>query len=672
MAASNSDERAVRPSGPGPDVVARLLGHPAAYGFTALLLLALFAWPFIGNTDRVAPTKDPAYYTWRTEALISETPLGLLDIEGPNGMFAAGYRVAAPVIGGLLRQVGDIGSLTVTIFLMVGLPVMIALLLAGFARRLIRDPLIWHAVAFTSAGLLLTPPFVGYLDNVLCLFFLAAGLYFVRAETWPARSALFVMLLLAGFTHPTTLIIFCGALGLMSAVRFVANRFDLRDVIRSDAWMLGTGVAAVVTTVAIWSIGLWGRPVSLAEAALPPPYGSDFFVARMMLWIDAMRPALNGPLFLLGIGVLIVRGAQTWREHEDRIAVVWLAPLVGLFGFIAGLAYPYYRFFNTTLSWVLLAGLGAGIALRFFIVRGRAQPLYLLGAIAVAIILATNLTHGLQVSGWTKVKNQWLAPEARADLDELRDAIFLEDRDRPIVFVVDDEPPDPFQIYGFSKLSGNTSRYGLPAGQIDRGYLYLGSLENLLAGKPTETGDPTYDKLSRDFLADTQEGIEKAGQAPVIVVAEAFNPAGANAAFAAGERDEAPEGLATLDDDTQVWTLHDAAVANWTEDGPVGLERSGLPEEPPGAALHLGRVLLGLIVLLVPGVILLPKVLRNASLADALGLVPALSLAVLSLVGVVVLAVMRAPFSGTLAWMTAGAAVVVAIIFRIGPRRQAG
>jgi hypothetical protein len=120
-----------------------------------------------------------------------------------------------------------------------------------------------------------------------------------------------------------------------------------------------------------------------------------------------------------------------------------------------------------------------------------------------------------------------------------------------------------------------------------------------------------------------------------------------------------------------VWTLHDGGVYQMTENGPVGLERSGLPEEEPGLLLHIGRVLLGLAVLFVPGVLLLPKVLRDATLADALGLVPALGLALASVIGVIVLAVMRAPFSGSLAWMTALATCVLAFILRIGPRRQA-
>ena len=81
----------------GPRRVDRVLGHPLAYLATAVLLLALFGSTFITNPDRVAPTKDPAYYTWRTEALVSEDPGTLLDLQGAFDMFAGGYRVAAPM-----------------------------------------------------------------------------------------------------------------------------------------------------------------------------------------------------------------------------------------------------------------------------------------------------------------------------------------------------------------------------------------------------------------------------------------------------------------------------------------------------------------------------------------------------------------------------------------------
>jgi hypothetical protein len=633
------------------------LGRPLAFLATALVLLTIFGWTFWTNTGRVAPTKDPAYYTWRTEVLISEDPATLLEIEGPNGMFAGGYRVAAPVIGGLLRHVAGVSSLSVTVFLMVGTPVLTALLLAGFAYRHRRDPLLFHAVAFASAGLFLTPPFVGYLDNVLCLMFLAAALHFIgpARDSWAARLALGSLLLLSGLTHPTTLVIFCGVLGIIAGARLLVRRFNLRSVLRDDGPMLLSAFAACVVTLAIWTLGVWGRSTSLSESALPPPYGSDFFVDRMVLWIEAMRPVLNGPLLAIGLVGLLLAGRRAAEDDLARVSVLWLAPLVGLFGFVAGLAYPYYRFFNTTLAWVLLVGVGAWLVMRFFVhvsSKGGAARIALLGVVAVAIALATNVTVGLEKSGWTNLNSQWLSEQERRDLDALRLSLAAESRDRQVVFVIDDEPSRPFQIYGFSKLSGNTSRYGLPHGQIDRGYLYLGSLESYLAGMPTTRGEETYDDLSRDFLADVELG--RTSEGPIVVVAEVFNPAGPNSELLAADASE-------IDARGQeVWLVRDGTVtSSSTPQGARDVQTTSAVA--PAGAGHLLRVAGGLLLLVLTGVLALRWLLPDATFAEGLGLAPVLATGLLTITGFVVLAVIRSPFSAGPAWISCAIALGVSI-----------
>jgi hypothetical protein len=602
----------------------------------------------------------------------------LLEIEGPDGMFAAGYRMTAPILGGLLRRIAGVSSLSVTTILMVVLPVLISLLLASFVYRNMRDPVLWHSVAFASAGLLLTPPFVGYLDNVLCLFFLATSLFFLSgtAYSWQHRAGFTVFLLLAGLTHPTTLAIFCVTLGLFAAARFVFSRFDLRGTLRADGWMLACGAASVALTVAIWTVGVWGKAVSLGEAALPPPYGSDFFVDRMVLWIKAMRPVFTGPLFLIGLVALLATGRRVVEDDVGRVAILWLAPLAGLFGFVAGLTYPYYRFFNTTLAWVVLVGIGAGVAIRFFLSlarRGGAMAVVALGAIAVAFMLGSNLAAGLSTSGWTKEKNQWLEPTTKQELDELRAALAVESRDRPVIFVIDDEPPEPFQIYGFSKLSGNTSRYALPPGQIDRAYLYLGDFDELVQGRPTERGDATYDRLSRVLLDDARAGVEAAEDPPIIVVASAFNQNGANVELAsqsAGRLPAVTDGSLPEEWGVHgapfVWTVSGDAIYEWTSEGPVGLERSGLPPEDPGPA-HLLRVVAAIALLLLPGAIATRFVIRNRVAAVWLALVPALAAGLLSIAGFVVVGLVREPFTVATAWMTLALAFVLALAWRFIP-----
>ncbi|MDP9068658.1 MAG: hypothetical protein M3N53_10005 [Actinomycetota bacterium] len=676
MATTTLTDRAQAPAVPTAPMspVDRVLGKPPAYVLTALVLLSLFAWPFISDQDRVAPTRDPAFYTWRIEALMTEEPARLLEIEGPNGMFAAGYRVTAPVLGAFLRQIPEVAQLSSVTFMMVGLPVLTALLLAGFAYRERRDPVMFHAVAFAAGGLMLTPPFVGYLDNILVLFFLAAALPFLAPsrESWPARLALGLLLLLCGLTHPTTLVIFSLVLGVMAVIRLVVRRFDLRSVIRDDGPMLVTAFVATVLTVAIWIIGIWGRSVSLAEAALLPPYGVDFFLDRLLLWVNAMRPLLNGPLLVIGlVGLLAKRPWQRLGEDDlTRVSVAWLAPLVGIFGFLAGVAYTYYRFFNTTLAWVLLVGVGAYFALRFFIdraQRGGVNTLAWVGVLAVLFILATNFTTGFRLSGWTNPNNQWMEPQTRKDMDALRAYLSTQDPDRPVVFVVDDEPPQPFQIYAFAKLTGNTSRYGLPPGMIDQGYLYLGSLENYLAGEPTEReGNRTYDELSPDLLDDVEKGIARSGQEPIVVLASTFNEKGANAEIAAPAEVNGGGGVFDFVNLTpDVVMVDDGAVT-------VNGQPTNVIDDfvEPNGPLHLVRLIAGLLLLLIPGFIAFKMLLPDGELPEALGMVPALSAALLSFTGIVVIAVARGPFTLALALVSLVLAAVIASL--LGGRSGSG
>jgi hypothetical protein len=225
------------------------------------------------------------------------------------------------------------------------------------------------------------------------------------------------------------------------------------------------------------------------------------------------------------------------------------------------------------------------------------------------------------------------------------------------VFVTDDaDAAESFQIWGVTKLAGNTSRYGFPHGQIDRAYLYLGSLGNFAAGEPTLNGTETYDKLSPALLEDAQAGIERSGEEPIVVVADIFNATGSNAEFAVTG--------AGAPADLEVWRIHEGAVITQNERTPG----AGEPSEEPGGNLLVTIVLLPL--LLIPGFIAYKGFLPDAELPEALGLVPALSAGLLALSGIVVLAVARAPFSSALVWIAFVLAAVLASL--VGARSGAG
>ena len=98
MTSSTLTERARREPAAGSSKLDAWLGHPAAFLATAAILLLIFGWTFLVDPGRPAPADDPAYYTWRTEALVANEPVTLLEATGPLDMYSGGYRVTTPVI----------------------------------------------------------------------------------------------------------------------------------------------------------------------------------------------------------------------------------------------------------------------------------------------------------------------------------------------------------------------------------------------------------------------------------------------------------------------------------------------------------------------------------------------------------------------------------------------
>src|SRR5207245_3162281 len=92
----------------------------------------------------------------------------------------------------------------------------------------------------------------------------------------------------------------------------------------------------------------------------------------------------------------------------------WLLPYAGCFGFLAGLTYPYYRFMNTTLAIVVLAGMGAWVAARFFLRRFRAAGV--LGVVAILAGFGFIFASGL--GPWTSQAPtaRWAGNGSRAGL----------------------------------------------------------------------------------------------------------------------------------------------------------------------------------------------------------------------------------------------------------------
>ena len=71
-----------------------LLGSWWAIALTAVALGLSLAWRFLADPSLSAPTRDPAWYTWRAQVILDANPNRVVQDWGPNGLFAAGYREA--------------------------------------------------------------------------------------------------------------------------------------------------------------------------------------------------------------------------------------------------------------------------------------------------------------------------------------------------------------------------------------------------------------------------------------------------------------------------------------------------------------------------------------------------------------------------------------------------
>ena len=148
------------------------LGSWWMVGGFALLMLLVLGWQFLADPSLSAPTRDPAWYTWRAQVILEGDPVRVAE-ECPNGLFAGGYRVTVPLAGALLQQVVGIDRYTFSAYLMIGIPILTGLALGAALLRSRRDPLVVLTTLLATVALFLTTPYVGYLDNITVLFLLA-------------------------------------------------------------------------------------------------------------------------------------------------------------------------------------------------------------------------------------------------------------------------------------------------------------------------------------------------------------------------------------------------------------------------------------------------------------------------------------------------------------------
>jgi hypothetical protein len=635
------------------------------------VLLLAFGWTFLRDPSVSAPTRDPAWYTWRSNLMMNDDPGLIAGDWGPFSMFGGGYRVSVPLYGSILQRVAGIDLYTFSAFMMVGIPVLTGLALGAFSWRKRRDPLLFLLVMLATAALFMTTPYVGYLDNITILFFLAMILAFFEPgrTSWGARTALFLLGIVAAYTHPTTCVIFGASLMAVFGLRVLTSRFHLGPALKELGPSLMSVGFGMILGLASWLASPWGTAGSLADAALPPPYTREVFMKRLDGWVSSLQPAIIVPLVLLAIGWTIWR-ARRDQERSDgfgTISTLLLLPFLGTLGWIAGATYPYYRFMNATLALFPLAGLGAYVAIKWL---GRRDGVAKIAGVLASVLIVGSFGYvwvsGRDAAQWADPDNQWIDQPTRTALAAARAIVEGEPADSPIVFVVN--YGDTYQSYGWAKTFTNVSRTGLPGDAVKRSMTYFGAVEDLLAGQPTALTDATYNKMSRGFNRElTALRAEYTGE-PVVFLVRQFNQGTVNEDLL----DSGDPSVVSIGDDIAVVTgqgLASPSPAAIEEARASEAEVAGFYASHPGIFGNLGHnlwVVVALALLLVvPGLL----ASRFFELDDAwlrVALVPGISIALTVIAGVLVVAVHRAPFGTADGWASLGLATAFAAGLRIG------
>jgi len=655
-----------------------VLGRPLFLVAAVVLLVVLFGWQFLQDPTITVPGRDPAWYTWRAGLIAQDDPGKIANDWGPFSMFSGGYRVTVPLTGALLEGTAGTDRYTFGAFFVIGMPILAGLAMAAFAYRHRPDPLLYLLTLLASAGLFLTTPYVGYLDNITVLGLLAMLLAFIgpARESWGARSAVFLFGFVAAFTHPTTCVLFGLVLLAAFGWRVLTSRFSLAKALSSDGpALIATGTGMIFGLV-LWVVGLWGPGgvALLKDAALPPPYTQEFFMGRLTDWVWSLRPAVTFPLILIALGSVILAARRT-RERADTyslVSIMYLAPLFGVFGFVAGVSYPYYRFLNATTAIMLLSGLGAYVAIRR-LTRGDGAR-RALGIVASLVVGSLVYVFAAGWTAWLKL-DQMVDEETRAALGSVRAIAEAEGPETPIVFVNDFR--DDMVSYGWSKTYLNVERTGMPGDVVERTFGYFGMADRLREWQPTVRTDPGYNKVAGGFwnylfpvdLRETPDVDESLGglrgydEPPVVVVIRQFNDFNGSENLALFEADEPPEGYVAVGPDVLVLTGEGFTTpSSETLEGAEAARESLLAEvaNHPGLLgnpMHTLRVLLVLaLVLVVPGLIA-SRWFEVTDFPSKLALVPGLSIAMVLTAAILVIGVTRDPFTGVDGWVSIGLAV---------------
>ena len=356
----------------------------------------------------------------------------------------------------------------------------------------------------------------GYLGNLaLVAAFLAAATALTR-RTRRGTAAAAVLLGGGGLAHPEFFLVAAIVLAVTAAWSWRRSR-RATDEAATDRADAGRVLAALAGGSGVVAGGILAALVG--PARLAGDTSLDAMLRRTGQWAELRRVYLDrlvdnwrryAPFMTTA---LAIAGSDRARGFVRRLLVSWaLVTAAALpIGVITGL-FPPDRILTFAFCLPILAGFGL-VWIGDRVGHRAAWP--------IALVLVTLIV--------LPAMRDWRAQQTYVSSDELTNLTFAgriaaaTPAGTPLVFVADDPNIDT----ALFRLSHglNVARAALPPERAGDVYVFLGSAEDLLAGRPTSRGDPVYDRASADSLAAL--------------------PQGARAVFVVRELDGDPDALST-------------------------------------------------------------------------------------------------------------------------------
>lgn len=479
-------------------------------------ILGLFLWVYRARDLETPIGWDNVEYVWRTR-LAQEVGVRNVPDAVPPGMVVKEGRPAYLVVAASLSSLEGIEVLHLAVVLPAVMAAALGLAAAAFLRMAVRVPrwgLIPSAVAIgVSINVVLMYEY-GYLDNLMAAAVLmAAAIPLVASieERWAIVPAI-ALLGAVGVIHGAFLAVVLASIAVTALVYLPTSYRQWR---RGGQMLLDTP-SARLGEVAVGAGVLAGATLFATVSNPPTPRLNRGELAKK-LREDLPRYRLPFLLPLAGLGAAPLARAGRERDGRTRFVLTFFLAWSGIT--LAG--YVAYRFStlpipaNRLLLFALALPLLALLAV-FWLARvlGRSSK-----RLSIAIVL-TGVAAMVFLS-----EVEWFRTPSYVDPVKYEEAAAADAYlrsvdapiDTPVVFIVDDQGPIPAASVPFMRdhILGAVS-----SERVAHTFVYVGSVENYLAGRPTLSGRRQYDQVSRRFFSRMKHTYE---QDPVVLIASSFN-----------------------------------------------------------------------------------------------------------------------------------------------------